>query len=71
MQKTPMAMKWQSMITKKTSDERASICHPKSTSDGSALGMICEGDEEPRSSLAARQKIAMVCTCYKAMDTFC
>ncbi len=41
------------MITKKTYDEKAIICH-KSTSDEGALTMMCGRDEEPRPSATAR-----------------
>jgi len=46
MQRRPMAMKWQSTITKKTYDERAIICHKLATHEG-AIAMMCGRDEEP------------------------
>jgi hypothetical protein len=46
MQIGPMAMKWQSTITKTTKDKRALIYH-KSTNDEGALTMMCGRDEEP------------------------
>jgi hypothetical protein len=42
-----MAMKQQSTITKKISNERVVIYH-KSTNDGGALTMMCGRDEKPR-----------------------
>jgi hypothetical protein len=64
------AKKWQSIITKKTQDERVAICH-KLTNDESALAMMCGRDEEPWLSATTCWKIAMACTCYKVMDTWC
>jgi hypothetical protein len=53
MQRGLMAIKEQSMITKKTFNERVVIYH-KSTSDEGAFVMICGRDEEPRPSATAR-----------------
>jgi hypothetical protein len=46
MQKQLMAMKWQSTITKKISNERIVICH-KLASNGGALAMMCGRYEGP------------------------
>jgi len=46
MQRQLMAMKWQSMITKKTANERIVICH-KLASNGGALAMMCGRYNEP------------------------
>jgi hypothetical protein len=46
MQIGPMATKWQSMITKKTWDEKIVVCH-KLSSDRCALTMMCGRDKEP------------------------
>jgi hypothetical protein len=46
MQRRPMAMKWQTTITKKTYDERTIIYH-KSASDKGVVAMMCDRDEEP------------------------
>jgi hypothetical protein len=63
-----IAMKWQPIITKKIQDKRIVICH-KSTSDGSALTIMCGRDEQPWPNAATCWRITMVCTCCRAMDT--
>jgi hypothetical protein len=57
-------MKWRSMITKKTWDEKAVVCH-KSTSDEGALVMMCGRDEFFWLSATIHWKIAMACAHYK------
>jgi hypothetical protein len=56
MQRRPMAMKWQSTITKKTCDERAIICHKLTSdedvitmtaNDEGVIAMMCGKNEEP------------------------
>jgi hypothetical protein len=46
MQIGPSAMKWRSMITKKTQDEKDVVCH-NLDSDGGALVTMCWRHEEP------------------------
>jgi len=52
-------------------DLRQVVFYHISTSDKSALAMMCGRDEEPWPSVEACWKIVMVCTCCKAMDTCC
>ncbi len=69
MQIGPVAMKWQSMITKKTEDEKVVVYH-NSASDGGALAMTCGKDEEPWPSVTTRGRIDVLVH-IRAMDTCC
>ncbi len=70
MQIWPKVIKWWSMITNKTWDEKV-VAYHKLANDEGALAMMCGREEKLRPSAIVHWRLVMACTCCKAMDTCC
>jgi hypothetical protein len=71
MQRGLIVMKWQTTITKKTSNEKLVICHKLTNNWSAQATMMCERDEEPRPNATTHYRIVMACVYSKNMDAWC